>query len=137
MNTQPRGLRNNNPLNIRRSGNRWQGMSETQTDPDFVQFSNVQWGYRAAFITLRTYLTRRGCRTVSDVVKRWAPRFDGNDTQSYLRCVSAITGFRPNQVLLFDNANLMVPLVSAMSRMETGRPALLADVMSGWMMATR
>ena len=31
--TQPRGLRNNNPLNIRRTGDQWQGLSATQGAP--------------------------------------------------------------------------------------------------------
>ena len=31
-----RGLRNNNPLNIRRSADQWQGMATTQTDKSFV-----------------------------------------------------------------------------------------------------
>ena len=29
----PRGIRNNNPLNIRRSKDQWQGMRREQTDP--------------------------------------------------------------------------------------------------------
>lgn len=33
-----RGIRNNNPLNIRRSADHWQGMRDEQTDPSFVQF---------------------------------------------------------------------------------------------------
>ena len=33
-----RGLRNNNPLNIRRSADRWEGTATTQTDQSFVQF---------------------------------------------------------------------------------------------------
>ena len=28
----PRGIRNNNPLNIRRSKDQWQGMKKTQSD---------------------------------------------------------------------------------------------------------
>ena len=33
-----RGIRNNNPLNIRRSKDKCQGMKALQTDPQFCQF---------------------------------------------------------------------------------------------------
>lgn len=44
-----RGLRNNNPLNIRRNNTKWQGLSATQTDKSFFQFKTMAYGYRAAF----------------------------------------------------------------------------------------
>ena len=52
----PRGIRNNNPLNIRRSKDQWQGLRKEQTDPSFCQFENLAYGWRAAFRLLtRTY----------------------------------------------------------------------------------
>lgn len=56
----PRGLRNNNPLNIRRSADLWQGLRKEQSDPEFFQFESIAWGYRAAFVVLRTYRTATG-----------------------------------------------------------------------------
>lgn len=50
-----RGLRNCNPLNIRRTADLWQGLAERQPDPEFFTFRSMPWGYRAAFIVLRTY----------------------------------------------------------------------------------
>ena len=50
-----RGLRNNNPLNIRRTADRWQGAAATQTDKSFVQFSTMAYGYRAAWKILDNY----------------------------------------------------------------------------------
>ena len=35
-----RGIRNNNPLNIRHSKDKWQGIAITQTDKSFVQFQS-------------------------------------------------------------------------------------------------
>ena len=32
----PRGIRNHNPLNIRKSKDQWKGMAEVQTDRAFV-----------------------------------------------------------------------------------------------------
>ena len=49
-----RGIRNNNPLNIRRSADNWQGAREEQTDQSFVQFKSMAYGYRAAWKTLQS-----------------------------------------------------------------------------------
>jgi hypothetical protein len=45
----PRGIRNNNPLNIRRSKDKWKGMRAVHSDAQFVQFESLEWGWRAAF----------------------------------------------------------------------------------------
>ena len=42
----PRGIRNNNPLNIRRSKDQWQGMKKTQSDSSFCQFETFEDGHR-------------------------------------------------------------------------------------------
>jgi hypothetical protein len=46
-------LRNNNPLNIRKGGQPWQG--QTGNDGAFCIFESMEYGYRAAFRLLRTY----------------------------------------------------------------------------------
>ena len=66
-----RGLRNCNPLNIRRTADLWQGLAERQPDPEFFTFRSMPWGYRAAFIVLRTYCHKYGLRTVRDIIARW------------------------------------------------------------------
>ena len=50
-----RGQRNNNPLNIRHSADRWQGARGEQTDKSFVQFESMAYGYRAVWKTLESY----------------------------------------------------------------------------------
>ena len=52
----PRAIRNNNPLNIRRSKDKWKGLRAQQTDAAFCQFESMEYGWRAAFWLLtRTY----------------------------------------------------------------------------------
>lgn len=51
----PRGLRNNNPGNIRLSKDKWQGLRERQEDKEFFQFVSIEWGYRALMRTLQNY----------------------------------------------------------------------------------
>ena len=50
-----RGLRNNNPLNIRHSKDRWVGACVKQTDKSFVQFESMAYGYRAAWKVMESW----------------------------------------------------------------------------------
>lgn len=86
---QPRGLRNNNPLNIRISGSRWIGQRDFPTDKAFCEFRSLEWGFRAAYITLRTYYVKHKCRTLRQVIARWAPPLE-NDTVSYATRVARL-----------------------------------------------
>lgn len=129
---QPRGLRNCNPLNIKRTADLWQGLAEEQPDPTFFSFKSVDWGYRAAFVLMRTYINKYRLTTVEEIIQRWAPPGDNNDTAMYIRMVCCLTGFGPDTVLNPYNEELMIPLVAAMARVECGRPANLKDVCKGW-----
>lgn len=128
----PRGLRNNNPLNIRRSADLWQGLRKEQSDPEFFQFESIAWGYRAAFVVLRTYRHRYGANTIDRIVKRWAPQADGNDTEYYIRKVAVLTGLDRNEEVDDRNMKVMTDLVAAMSRVENGVPAVPREVLAGW-----
>ena len=127
----PRGLRNCNPLNIRRTGAFWQGMASEQTDPEFVQFRSMAWGYRAAFCVLRTYRTRYGADTPKAIVSRWAPPHE-NHTDIYLRMVCVLSELPEDHHFRSDDDPDYMLLVSAMSRIENGVPADMFDVARGW-----
>ena len=45
--TMTRGLRNNNPGNIRHGSSQWQGMSAEQPDNAFIKFDDPVYGIRA------------------------------------------------------------------------------------------
>ena len=112
-----RGLRNCNPLNIRRvAGTKWKGQSAQQTDKAFVCFKEIAWGIRAAFCILRTYARRHHCYSVADIVGRWAPPNE-NDTEQYIRSVCRQTGFGALQRLTEAE---WPNLVRAMARQECG-----------------
>ena len=74
-----RGQRNNNPMNIVGGPNNWQGMAKGQTDKQFVQFTTMTYGVRAAIILLTKYHRDHGLHTVTAIVHRWAP--DGGDAE--------------------------------------------------------
>ena len=81
-----RGIRNNNPANIRRGCN-WKGLAKTQTDREFCQFVTMTWGVRALLVTLRTYVVKHHLHTVREIITRWAPSSDGNNTEAYIKFV--------------------------------------------------
>ena len=84
--TTTRGIRNNNPLNIRQGCN-WKGLSKTQTDRQFCQFTNMVYGVRAALVTLQTYNQVYKISSINDIIYRWAPPQDGNATNNYIKRV--------------------------------------------------
>lgn len=130
-----RGMRNNNPLNIRRDRrNRWMGMAATQTDAKFVQFATLRMGYRAAFVLLRNYMDK-GVNTIGRIIRRWAPAADNNATQGYIDFVARHTGTEADEPLRFDQEQRMVDMVCAMAQMETGVVADRHIVEQGYLLA--
>ena len=116
----PRGLRNNNPLNIRRNSIRWKGMKEEQKDKDFVQFKSMLWGYRAAFKIMQTYVNKHHCKTLHDIISRWAPPSE-NNTKAYEKFVAGEICTTPLSPLPpFSDCSFWVSLVLAMTLMENG-----------------
>lgn len=129
----PRGIRNNNPLNIRHNrNNRWQGVYEQQTDPEFVRFASMQFGIRAGFVIIRNYI-KAGHKDVASIISRWAPSSE-NNTESYIRHVCELSGLSPFQQLQFEDKQSMVALVDAMIRVECGRPVDHNDIVKGYAM---
>ena len=94
-----RGIRNNNPLNIRKSKDKWQGLREKQTDAAFFQFQTMAYGWRAAFKLLcYTYYNKYKLRTIKSIISRWAPPNE-NNTEAYIRRVTDRIGIGPDTVL--------------------------------------
>ena len=115
----PRGIRNNNPLNIRRTGkDQWKGLvqpavvgdlksptseagdfkSPPTWDRAFCQFESMEWGWRAAFYLLtRTYYHKYRLYTIRGIISKWAPPQDHNNTEAYIKNVSKLTGIGPDE----------------------------------------
>lgn len=74
----PRGIRNNNPANILRTGQRWLGLSKEQTDSRFCQFESINYGIRAFFVLSRTYRKKYGIKHVYQFIARFAPISENN-----------------------------------------------------------
>jgi hypothetical protein len=134
QNIMKRGIRNNNPLNIHHSADRWQGARKEQTDQSFVQFESMAYGYRAAWKTLDTYYKRLKERkkhfTVENIIARWAPPTE-NDTQAYIRQVLRLSGIGGKENLLppsnVDGYGKLGRLIAAMTVVECGIPPAQVD----------
>ena len=96
-----RGIRNNNPFNIKRSSSRWLGKVpfKDSTDPVFEQFTDIDYGLRAGFILLRNYI-KRGDNTYRKIITRFAPSSE-NDVDSYLSYLSDDFNWNPDCVIKF------------------------------------
>ena len=132
---QPRGLRNNNPLNIRRSKDQWKGMAEVQTDRAFVQFKSMEYGWRAAFYLLtRTYYHKYRLYTIRGIVSRWAPANE-NNTAAYIANVSRLTGIDPDESLGIpsDKPSRWMMVGMAMAIQENGTTSIdWFTMLRGW-----
>lgn len=127
----PRGLRNNNPGNIRLTRTVWAGQIIPGTDRSFCQFQTMAYGYRAMLMTLRNYRRKHGCSTVADFIRRWAPPIE-NDTAAYIRSVCRTLQVPDSYVPDIDDRTVMCNLAAAISKVENGVDAVMNDVLSGW-----
>lgn len=127
----PKGIRNCNPGNIRRSNDKWQGLRREQTDPQFFQFTTMAYGYRALIKTLQTYRRKHGLQSIAELISRWAPSNE-NHTQAYIRAVCQDLQVPSSYVPDVDDRDAMCALAAAISRVENGLPADMADVRAGW-----
>ena len=121
----PRGYRNNNPLNIRKSSSAWQGKITPSGDSAFEQFISMDYGYRAALRTMRTYINKYGANTIEKIISRWAPPSE-NNTLSYISNVCQIINNRlngavtPDTIVSAVDGDLLCAMAYAMSIIENG-----------------
>lgn len=133
---EPRGIRNNNPLNIRK-GNDWQGEIQPQTDKAFEQFVSMEMGLRAGFIIIRNYFKKRpAVNTITTIISRWAPPSE-NVTTAYVREVSRRSGIGPDEPLKFDEKNKLCRIVQAMCWVECGQEVSFGRIENAYEMAKR
>lgn len=97
---RPRGVRNNNPGNLRKNGtDKWQGLNEKQSDAEFFQFIDAVYGIRALARTLINYQDIHDLHNVKDIITRWAPPGE-NPTDMYIGAVCR--SMRVTQTTLLD-----------------------------------
>lgn len=115
----PRGIRNNNPGNIRHGKTPWLGQKEEQLDPSFVSFSDPVMGLRALMRLLLVYFTKHGLDTAESIINRYAPPHE-NATDSYIHQVTRHLGVTRRTPLDLNNSVSLIRLAQAITLHENG-----------------
>jgi hypothetical protein len=129
--SMPRGVRNNNPGNIR-LGDTWQGLCSVQTDKAFCQFSEIGYGMRClGYILRNSYFHRQALTTPRKIISRWAPPNE-NDTESYIQAVCDATHVHDTDYIDLRKDGLLCDLMMAIVKHENGtQPYLAAQFVAG------
>ena len=126
----PRGLRNNNPLNIRYvKSNNWLGKidGEGKQDKAFEEFDSLEHGLRAAYVLLYNYMEKQNLCSINAIISRWAP-MNENQTFVYIHAVSKEVCAKPGDTIQFNDPYTMVELVQAMVKVECGVNIQYSDI---------
>ncbi len=117
---QPRGIRNNNPGNIR-WGNNWKGLKKDgiKEDPSFCVFINAVYGIRALAKVLKNYQRLYGLDTTRKIINRYAPPNE-NQTQAYIQSVAKQLGTAPDAPVDLFETGVLAVFIKAIIRHENG-----------------
>lgn len=123
--TLPRGVRNNNPGNLRISNNAWKGkvpvaQNSDRTFEQFVEYNGLPghiWGLRAMYIDLRGDVLKDGLDTLRKLITSYAPESDNNNTDAYIASVSRAIGKSADAILVAsDIPKMMPPMIAVENR---------------------
>lgn len=116
----PRGIRNNNPGNIRYGAN-WQGLNPDgkKIDPAFCVFTAPVYGIRALAKVLTNYKKIHNLNTVRQIISRYAPPNE-NQTTAYIQSVAKQLGVYPDTIIDIEERGVLTVVIKAVIRMENG-----------------
>lgn len=129
-----RGVRNNNPGNLKITALAWRGKvpREQNSDGTFEQFRDTDgvpghvWGIRAAYMDIRGDVLQDGLNTVAKLITEYAPKKDKNDTAAYIAAVSKAIGKPATAVI--GAADLKPVLVAIIAHENAGHRYPDADI---------
>lgn len=107
-----------NPFNIRTNTQKFQGEVQPSSNPAFKQFESFPYGIRAGCKILVTYYAKYGLNTIHELIQRWAPPSDGNDTPAYEEFVSKHMGISIYEAFKVTDYNEMMLLADAIGHRE-------------------
>ena len=116
----PRGIRNNNPRNIR-WGSDWKGLKKDgkQQDPSFCVFETPEYGIRVLAKVLINYKKIHGLNTIRQIVSRYAPPNE-SQTTAYVQSVAKHPGVYPDSIIDIEERGVLTVFIKAVIRMENG-----------------
>lgn len=113
-------MRNNNPGNLIRTSQAWQGKIPFPQSKDvkFEQFTELKFGIRAMLKDL-IHDINKGKNTVTALIMEYAPSVE-NDTKAYILNVCKTLGVQPNEKIKTINSAFLIMLVRAICKVELG-----------------
>jgi hypothetical protein len=132
---EPRGIRNCNPGNVRKSQTAWQGLAPVQSDPDFFICESMAYGVRMSAMIVLHYAKVLGLKTVRQIITRWAPPVE-NDTEAYIASVAKFMAVNPDHELnVIGDAPELEWILDAIFNHENGCDVFASDLLRGCAMA--
>jgi hypothetical protein len=121
---KPRGIRNNNPGNLVKTGIKWFNKIPHNQNPDsrFEQFTNIPFGIRAMALDITNDI-KKGKNTLRTLINEYAPPAE-NDTAAYIKFVSDQTGISPD-AKINATPEILAALIAAKIRIENGTQSSL------------
>jgi len=116
----PRGIRNNNPGNLRKTSIDWLGKLKPGNDSSFEQFQTFVYGLRAQIRDIKGDIQKKGQNTLTKLITAYAPEFE-NNTNSYIQNVANRANIGPDQQLTGTKEELRA-ITKAMAISENGNP---------------
>ena len=135
-----RGIRNNNPGNIR-TGDDWRGLAEwadmtaaQKNEKSFCVFIAPVYGIRALARLMLNYQQRYSLDTVREIIDRYAPDTE-NDTNAYAKDVSTRTGFGMDESIDLREPEKMYNMLVAIIIHENGTNIFTHEIQDGMVLA--
>ena len=118
--TLPRGVRNNNPGNLRLTSIAWKGKVPNAQNSDrsfeqFIDYAGIPghiWGIRAMFKDIYGDVVKDGQNTVRKLIYTYAPPHE-NATQSYVDAVSRALGKSADAVIVASDFPKLIAAIIA------------------------
>jgi hypothetical protein len=117
LENSPRGVRNNNPGNIVKTSDSWEG-EISGADAKFKSFTTPEHGIAAIGKNLLAYADK-GVNTVNGIINRWAPPSE-NDTDAYVTAAARELHVSPDAKLDLKDPAVLTSLTRAIIRHENG-----------------
>lgn len=113
----PRGIRQNNPGNLRPASHKWVG--ELPAKDGYCVFDTPENGLRAAAKNLVNQQRFHKLRTIRGIISKYAPPSE-NDTEAYVDAVSARLGVDDEAELDMEKPDTLKKFLKAVVHHENG-----------------
>lgn len=112
----PRGIRNNNPGNLKKTNINWQGEVQPGTDQVFEQFITPAYGVRALIKDIKGDIQNKGADTISKLIYTYAPPGE-NNTENYINVLSYMVGI-PRDSPIFPTKEIIKKIAQGIANFE-------------------